>query len=140
MHWDCCQTEFWLLILRESKIWHKKGRSHSLLWAAVPSNYPHYSSSYHDSYICEYLLNWHSRFFLFSFTKNWLIVVWQKENNCSISRKRNNVTLKVSQLICEKMTIYSLIGSDGEKKTPFLWRIHYSYMWNYTQWKCTMQH
>ena len=131
---------FWLLILRESKIWNKKGKSHALLWAAVPSRNLYHSNSYHDSCICEYLLNWHFWLFSFSLTKNWFIVVWQKENNFSISRKRNNVTLKVSQLICEKMTIYSLIGSDGGKKAPILWRMHYSYMWNYTQWKCTMQH
>ena len=72
----------------------------------------------------------------FPCTKNWFIIVWQKENNFPIPRKRNNCTQEVFKLICKKMTIYFSGELRLRKKAPFLRSMHHSHMWSYTQWGC----
>ena len=72
----------------------------------------------------------------FPCTKNWFIIVWQKENNFPIPRKRNNGTQEVFKLICKKMTIYFSGELRLRKKAPFLRSMHHSHIWSYTQWGC----
>ena len=78
--------------------------------------------------------------FSFSFTKNWFIIVWQKENNFPISRRRKMVHCRSLSSFVRKRTIYFSAELWWRKKAPFLWHIHHSYMWNYTHWKCAMQY
>ena len=73
-----------------------------------------------------------------SYTKNWFIVVWQKENNFPISRRRKMVHCRFPNSFTKKMTIYFSGELPWRKKATFLWSMHHSYKWNYTYWKCAL--
>ena len=70
--------------------------------------------------------------FSFSFTKNWFIIVWQKENNFPISRRRKMVHCRSPSSFVRKWQFTSLLSSDGEKR-------HHSYD-TYTIVTCEIIH
>ena len=55
-----------------------------------------------------------------SYTKNWFIVVWQKENNFPISRRRKMVHCRFPNSFTKKWQFTSLVSCHGEKR-------HHSY-------------